>query len=65
MGKDYYKIFGILLGVNEDEIKKVYWKMVLKYYLDKNKEFNVEEKFKEIVEVYDVLSDFKKWGLYD
>lgn len=65
MGKDYYKILGINKGVLEDEIKKGYWKMVFKYYLDKNKLFGVEEKFKEIVEVYDVLSDKNKREIYD
>lgn len=43
MGKDYYKILDILCNVSEDEIRKVYWKMVLKYYLDKNKSIGVED----------------------
>lgn len=57
MGKDYYNILDILCNVSEDEIWKVYWKMVLKFYLDKNKSFEVEDKFKDIVEVYEVFSD--------
>lgn len=50
MGKDYYKILGIPSGANEDEIKKAYRKMALKYHPDKNKEPNAEEKFKEIAD---------------
>ena len=65
MGKDYYKILGIPSGANEDEIKKAYRKMALKYHPDKNKEPNAEQKFKEIADAYDVLSDPKKRGLYD
>ncbi|XP_051552598.1 dnaJ homolog subfamily B member 5-like [Myxocyprinus asiaticus] len=65
MGKDYYKILGIPSGSNEDEIKKAYRRMALKFHPDKNKDPNSEEKFKEIAEAYEVLSDPKKRVIYD
>jgi len=65
MGKDYYKVLGIVKGASEDEIKKAYRKMALKYHPDKNKSAGAEEKFKEIAEAYDVLSDKKKRDVYD
>lgn len=65
MGKDYYKILGINKGANDDEIKKAYRKLALKYHPDKNKSPGAEEKFKEIAEAYEVLSDTKKREVYD
>ncbi|RCN45341.1 DnaJ domain protein [Ancylostoma caninum] len=50
MAKDYYKILGVAKGASEDEIKKAYRKMALKYHPDKNKEPGAENKFK-IIEV--------------
>ncbi|XP_037114288.1 dnaJ homolog subfamily B member 5 [Syngnathus acus] len=65
MGKDYYKILGIPKGSNEEEIKKAYRRMALRFHPDKNTEANAEEKFKEIAEAYEVLSDPKKKLVYD
>jgi len=65
MGKDYYQILGTTKGATDDEIKKAYRKMALKYHPDKNKAPGAEEKFKEIAEAYDVLSDPKKKEVYD
>lgn len=65
MGKDYYKVLGIQKGASEDEIKKAYRKQALRYHPDKNKSPGAEEKFKEIAEAYDVLSDSKKKDIYD
>ncbi|XP_068130578.1 dnaJ homolog subfamily B member 1-like [Hyperolius riggenbachi] len=65
MGKDYYKILGIAKGASEEDIKKAYRKQALKYHPDKNKDPGAEERFKEIAEAYDVLSDPKKREIFD
>ncbi|VDM38975.1 unnamed protein product [Toxocara canis] len=65
MGKDYYKTLGIPRDASEDEIRKAYRRMALKYHPDKNKERGAEAKFKEVAEAYDVLSDPKKKEIYD
>lgn len=64
--RDYYEVLGVERNVFEFDIKKVYWKLVLKYYLDKNLDNKeVEEKFKEVVEVYEVFFDVQKCLCYD
>lgn len=65
MGKDYYGILGISKTASEAEIKKAYRKLALKYHPDKNKSTGAEEKFKELAEAYEVLSDKKKREIYD
>uniref|UniRef100_A0AAV2KH47 J domain-containing protein n=1 Tax=Knipowitschia caucasica TaxID=637954 RepID=A0AAV2KH47_KNICA len=65
MGKDYYRVLGIAKGATEDEIKKAYRKQALRFHPDKNKAPGAEDKFKEIAEAYDVLSDAKKKEIYD
>lgn len=65
MGKDYYKILGVSKNASEDEIKKAYKKLALKYHPDKNKDPGAEEKFKEVAEAYEVLSDKKKREIFD
>lgn len=65
MGKDFYRILGVAKGANDDEIKKAYRKLALKYHPDKNKAKDAEEKFKEVAEAYEVLSDKKKRDVYD
>ncbi|XP_016307138.1 dnaJ homolog subfamily B member 1-like [Sinocyclocheilus anshuiensis] len=65
MGKDYYRILGLAKGASDEEIKKAYRKQALRFHPDKNKSAGAEDKFKEIAEAYDVLSDAKKKDIYD
>lgn len=66
MGKDYYQILGVSRNATEGEIKKAYRKLAVKYHPDKNPgDKSAEEKFKDVSEAYDVLSDSKKRAQYD
>lgn len=65
MGKDFYRILGVSKNASDDEIKKAYRKLALKYHPDKNKAKEAEEKFKEVAEAYEVLSDKKKRDIFD
>ena len=65
MGKDYYKILGVSRNATDDDIKKGYRKMALKYHPDKNKDPGAEEKFKEVAEAFEVLKDKDKRAVYD
>lgn len=65
MGKDYYKILGVSRSATDDDLKKAYRKLALKYHPDKNKSPDAEERFKEVAEAYEVLSDKKKREVYD
>jgi curved DNA-binding protein len=65
-GKDYYKILGVARSASNEEIKKAYRKLALKYHPDRNKGDKVaEDRFKEISEAYAVLSDSEKKKQYD
>ena len=64
--KDFYEVLGLQKGATEDEIKKAFRKLAVKYHPDKNQGDKVsEEKFKEINEAYQVLTDPQKKAQYD
>lgn len=64
-GKDFYKVLGVSPESNEDEIKKAYRKLALKFHPDKNSDTDAEDKFKEIAEAYEILTDPQKRSIYD
>lgn len=64
--KDFYSILGVSRSATPDELKKAYRKLAMQYHPDKNPgDKKAEEKFKEISEAYDVLSDTKKREMYN
>lgn len=66
--KDYYGILGLTKDASEDDIKKAYRKLAMKYHPDRNQEGDAkvaEEKFKEVKEAYETLSDTQKREAYD
>lgn len=64
--RDYYEVLGINKSASDDEIKKAYRKLAKKYHPDLNQgDKSAEQKFKEVNEAYDVLSDKTKKARYD
>lgn len=64
--RDYYEVLGVSKDASEDEIKKAYRKIAIKYHPDRNPgNKEAEEKFKEAAEAYDVLHDSQKRQQYD
>ncbi|XP_072961238.1 uncharacterized protein [Typha angustifolia] len=67
MGVDYYKVLLVDRNASDDELKKAYRKLAMKWHPDKNpnNKKEAEAKFKQISEAYDVLSDSQKRAIYD
>ena len=65
MARDYYDVLGISRNASKDEIKKSFRKLARQYHPDVSTETNAEQKFKEINEAYEVLSDDQKRQRYD
>ena len=61
MAEDYYKILGVEKSASEEDVKKAYRKLAMKYHPDRNPgNKQAEEKFKKLSEAYAVLSDQEK-----
>ena len=63
--KDYYKVMGVARDAPQDEIKRAYRRLARKYHPDVSKEAGAEDRFKEVGEAYEVLSDPEKRAAYD
>ncbi|HEN3059983.1 TPA: DnaJ domain-containing protein, partial [Streptococcus agalactiae] len=62
---EFYDRLGVSKDASQDEIKKAYRRMSKKYHPDINKETGAEEKYKEVQEAYETLSDTQKRAAYD
>ena len=65
MARDYYEVLGVDRNASESDIKRAFRKKAMEYHPDRNKAPDAEEKFKEIAQAYEVLSDPQKKQMYD
>lgn len=63
--RDYYEVLGVSRDATEEEIKRAFRKLAFQYHPDRNHEDGAEQKFKEVNEAYEVLSDADKRAAYD
>lgn len=63
--RDYYKVLGIARGASTDDVRKAYRQLARQCHPDVNKSPDAEERFKEINEAYEVLSDQEKRATFD
>ena len=63
--QDYYDLLGVQRGASDEDIKRAFRKLAMEYHPDRNKRDGAAEKFKEINEAYQVLSDSQKRAAYD
>ena len=63
--RDYYEILAVDRTATDDDLKRAYRKLAMQYHPDRNREPDAEERFKEISEAYEVLSDDRKRATYD
>ena len=66
--RDYYEVLGVAKNASDDDIKKAYRKLAMKFHPDRNQgdaAKGAEEKFKEAKEAYEILSDAQKRAAYD
>jgi molecular chaperone DnaJ len=65
MKRDYYEILGVDRNASDEEIKRAFRRLAFKYHPDHNRDDGAEERFKEINEAYEILSDSDKRATYD
>ena len=63
--RDYYEVLGVSRDATDEEIKRAFRKLAFQYHPDRNREDGAEERFKEVNEAYEVLSDADKRAAYD